>query len=151
MTSELHDLIIRRTELEEALERIQEDIDKAQREADYYSADQARKLLKDFNDPNTIIAPIVHDLDRILKTLVFLRPEPDSVNDYYLTWDTPVPEGHTTPVHQFSVSLERHNAEVYLNDDHDQVAHSLTPDQAELLGRRLLGAAEAGRRLQEEI
>lgn len=87
---------------------------------------------------------------RVARTLVALRAKPSNMTDKFLTWATPKDEDSMFPADQFSVSLEARNNEVYLNNDYDQVAHTLSVEEAELLGRRLLGAAEAGRRIDEQ-
>lgn len=134
-----------RDELEKSLAEVQEKLAHAKREAeDYVDAEEALDILASFSELHGRLA-----FPRFLpaiKTLVALRPEPDNETDAFLTWATPKDEDSMIPANQFSVSLDRQNVEVYLNDDYDQLAHSLSPDEAELLGRRLLGAAEAGRK-----
>lgn len=118
------------------------------RAEDHVSADEALDILAQWFSVNGTL-PLPRILP-VIKTLVSLRAEPDNESEHYFTWGGETPKGSIVPEHQFSVSLERNSTEVYLNDDFDQVAHSLTPDEAELLGTRLLGAAELGQRLQRE-
>lgn len=79
----------------------------------------------------------------IIDALIALRPKPTE-REHFLDWERV--EGW-----QFSVCVPKFGEFfVQLDDDHDQMAHTLTARQAERLGRQLLGAAEALRNLEED-
>lgn len=135
-----------RDELEKSLAEIQEKLAHAKREAeDYVDAEEALDILASFSELHGRLA-----FPRFLpaiKTLVALRPEPDNESDIFLTWASGPPGGSVTPDEQFSVSLDRGDGEILLNDDYDQAAHGLNANSAELLGSRLLAAAAQSRKL----
>lgn len=148
MTDSLASLAKERLALEQALKELDQKEARLKREAeDWVSAEEARSILAQWYDMSATL-PLPR-LFPIIKTLVSLRPEPDNENDIFLTWETPKVGDSVVPAEQFSVSLDRHNVEVLLNNDYEQEAYELTPDEAKLLGTRLLGAAELGQRLQE--
>lgn len=145
MTDSLASLAKERLALEQALKELDRKEARLKREAEeWVSAEEARNILAQVSDPNGTLP--YSRLLPIMKTLVSLRPEPDNESDVYLTWATPKDEDSMFQADQFSVSLDLIHEEILLNDDYEQVAHTLSTEEAELLGRRLLGAAEASRK-----
>lgn len=145
MSKKINDLVQKRTDLEAELVAINTQLaEEESRAEEWVSAEEARNLLAQVSDPNGTLP--YSRLLPIMKTLVALRPEPDNESDVYLTWATPKDEDSMFQADQFSVSLDLIHEEILLNDDYEQVAHTLSTEEAELLGRRLLGAAEASRK-----
>ena len=149
MTDDLASLAKERLALEQALkelDRKEARLKQKQEAEDWVSAEEARNILAQLSDSNgTLSHP---RLLPIVKTLVWLRPEPNNESDVYFTWATPF-LNWATPDDQFSVSLDR-DGDILLNDDYEQVAHLLDFGQAELLGCRLLAASDRVHKLIEE-
>lgn len=149
MSKKINELVQKRTDLEAQLIAIETQlVEEEARAKSWVSADEARRLLSLFSDPWGKAE--LDKYENVTRTLVALRAKPSNMTDKFLTWATQKDEDSMFPADQFSVSLEARNNEVYLNDDYEQVAHTLSIEEAELLGRRLLGAAEAGRRIEEQ-
>ena len=150
MTDDLASLAKERLALEQALKELDKKearLKQKQEAEDWVSAEEARNILAQLSDQNgTLSHP---RLLAIVKTLVWLRPEPNNESDVYFTWETPCPVGSNTPDDQFSVSVDR-DGDILLNDDYEQVAHLLDFGQAELLGCRLLAASDRVHKLIEE-
>ena len=142
MSDNLASLAEERLVLEQALkelDRKEARLRQKQEAEDWVSAEEARNILAQLSDQNgTLSHP---RLLAIVKTLVWLRPEPNNESDVFLNW--------ATPDDQFSVSVDR-NGDILLNDDYEQVAHLLDFGQAELLGCRLLAASDRVHKLIEE-
>lgn len=146
MSKKINDLVQKRTDLEAELVAINTQLaEEESRAEEWVSAEEARSILARWRDPKESSVPFSRYLP-VVKTLVTLRPEPDNESDVYLTWATPKDEDSMFQADQFSVSLDLIHEEILLNDDYEQVAHTLSTEEAELLGRRLLGAAEASRK-----
>lgn len=149
MSDNLASLAKERLALEQALKELDQKearLKQKQEAEDWVSAEEARNILAQLSDQNgTLSHP---RLLAIVKTLVWLRPEPNNESDVYFTWATPF-LAWATPDDQFSVSVDR-NGDILLNDDYEQVAHLLDFGQAELLGCRLLAASDRVHKLIEE-
>lgn len=136
-TNKIDALRKRKEELERELDAVEHKLSEEDRiRGMWVRGDEAQALLDTFSDPWAGEMPVEKFAD-VLQTLVSLRPPADRVAQYYLYWEEPRGVG------QFHVSVATETAEVLLNDDWNQVAHSLDVEDARVLGMRLLGAAEA--------
>lgn len=137
MSKELEALERERTRLLDRIAQIEEERKVIEDEKPFPTA-RAKSLLE-YVSKGTI--PRLEAIG-VLNALIALRPEPTE-REHFLDW--PETEGW-----QFSVCVPKFEGFVQLDDDHDQIAHTLTARQAERLGRQLLGAAEALRLLEQE-
>lgn len=139
MSKELEALERERTRLLERIAQIEEEKKIIGDEKPFPTA--RAKALLDLSSTGTFPQ---EEIIEVIEALVALRPKPEHDREYFLDW----PESEAW---QFSVCVPKHEGPlVQINDNYEQVAHTLNAREAERLGRHLLGAAEFVRLLEQE-
>ena len=140
----LDKIAVRRRELENELAKLHEQEEAIREKMKYLSADEVRRLLAEFNDPNGRMA--LEKFHDALKTLEYLRPMPTGsagFGEVLFTWKSE--ENRDWEVH-----VDKRDGEVFLIYHGESMSFDLTPEQAGEVGRWLLGAAEVGQKIEDE-
>lgn len=141
----INELVQKRTDLEAELVTIENQLAEEEARAQrWVSAYEARRLLTLFSDPWGKAE--LDKYENVTRTLVELRPEPigsAGFGEVLFTW-------RSEEDHDWEVKVDKRDGEVLLYYHGESMSFVLTPEQAGEVGRWLLGAAEIGRKIEDE-
>lgn len=146
MSKQLQELGIQRRVLEQALREVEAKEESVRRVVDeWVSPEQVEEMLEAEGSPNFRVMDLLPRVVPVLKTLRYLRPPPHQVTDMFSSWH------NNEEDFGWAVDVDRRDGTIQLVFKTEDVAFDfLSPEDAEMVGRWLLGAAHAARVIQLE-